>query len=117
MSFPVPGTLMIEPTESESLAEIDRFIEAMLNIREEIAAVESGKSDREDNALRNAPHPMVDFMDQWTHTYSRDSAAYPVAGLKNSKFWAPVSRVDNVYGDRNLICSCPPPEAWISSGD
>jgi glycine dehydrogenase len=60
---------------------------------------------------------MVDFMDQWTHTYSRESAAYPVAGLKNSKFWAPVSRVDNVYGDRNLICSCPPPEAWISSGD
>jgi len=115
MSFPVPGTLMIEPTESESLAEIDRFIEAMLCIREEIAAVASGKSDREDNALRNAPHPMVDLLDDWNHPYSRESAAYPVIGLRNSKFWAPVSRIDNVFGDRNLICSCPPPEAWIST--
>lgn len=113
MSFPVPGTLMIEPTESESLAEIDRFIEAMLCIRQEIAAVESGQADREDNALRNAPHPIADLLDDWNHPYSRESAAYPVVGLRNSKFWAPVSRIDNVFGDRNLICSCPPPEAWI----
>jgi glycine dehydrogenase len=115
MSFPVPGTLMIEPTESESLAEIDRFIEAMLSIRQEIAAVESGQADREDNALRNAPHPMVDLVDSWTHAYSREAAAYPVAGLRASKFWAPVSRIDNVFGDRNLVCSCPPPEAWITA--
>jgi glycine dehydrogenase len=114
MSFPVPGTLMIEPTESESLAEIDRFIEAMLSIREEIAAVESGQADREDNALRNAPHPMIDLVQGWSHAYSREAAAYPVAGLRNSKFWAPVSRIDNVFGDRNLVCSCPPPEAWIT---
>jgi len=117
MSFPVPGTLMIEPTESESLAEIDRFIEAMLCIREEIAAVESGQSDRDDNALRNAPHPMADLLDGWNHKYSRESAAYPIAGLRSSKFWAPVSRIDNVFGDRNLICSCPPPEAWITASE
>ncbi len=117
MSFPVPGTLMIEPTESESLTEIDRFIEAMLCIREEIAAVESGQSDREDNALRHAPHPMADLLDDWNHAYSRASAAYPVVGLRSSKFWAPVSRIDNVFGDRNLICSCPPPEAWVTNSE
>jgi glycine dehydrogenase len=99
------------------LTEIDRFIEAMLCIREEIAAVESGQSDREDNALRNAPHPMVDLLDGWGHAYSRESAAYPVIGLRSNKFWAPVSRIDNVFGDRNLICSCPPPEAWITTGE
>jgi glycine dehydrogenase len=115
MSFPVPGTLMIEPTESESKAEIDRFIEAMLSIREEIAAIESGKADPVDNALRNAPHPMADLLDDWNHGYSRESAAYPVSGLRFSKFWAPVSRVDNVFGDRNLVCSCPPPEAWVDT--
>jgi glycine dehydrogenase len=117
MSFPVPGTLMIEPTESESLTEIDRFIEAMLSIREEIAAIESGLADREDNALRNAPHPMVDLIDDWQHAYSRESAAYPVAGLRSNKFWAPVSRIDNVFGDRNLICSCPPLEAWLNNDE
>lgn len=117
MSFPVPGTLMIEPTESESLEEIDRFIEAMLSIREEIAAVESGLADRDDNALRNAPHPMADLLDDWNHPYSRESAAYPVPGLRRNKFWAPVSRIDNVYGDRNLICSCPPMEAWLESSE
>jgi glycine dehydrogenase len=115
MSFTVPGTLMIEPTESESRAEIDRFIEAMLSIREEIAAIESGQADAEDNALRNAPHPMIDLMDDWSHVYSRQSAAYPVTGLRHNKFWAPVSRIDNVFGDRNLICSCPPPEAWVET--
>ncbi len=110
MSFPVPGTLMIEPTESESLAEIDRFCEAMLSIREEIRAVEQGEADAEDNPLRNAPHPVEDLTGDWAHGYSRDQAAYPARGLRLNKFWAPVSRIDNVYGDRNLVCTCPPPE-------
>jgi glycine dehydrogenase len=113
MSFPVPGTLMIEPTESESLAEIDRFCEAMLSIREEIRAVEDGKSDAEDNPLNNAPHPVEDLAGDWDHGYSREQAAYPARGLRLNKFWAPVSRIDNVYGDRNLVCTFPPPEAWL----
>jgi glycine dehydrogenase len=117
MSFPVPGTLMIEPTESESLAEIDRFCDAMLEIREEISAVESGQQDAQDNALKNAPHTPADLAADWAHAYSREQAAYPVAGLYLDKFWAPVSRVDNVFGDRNLICSCPPPEAWVYDPD
>jgi len=118
MSFPVPGTLMIEPTESESLAEIDRFCEAMLSIREEIRAVEQGETDAEDNPLKNAPHPVEDLAGDWAHGYSRDQAAYPARGLRLNKFWAPVSRIDNVYGDRNLVCSCPPPEAWdLSTGE
>jgi glycine dehydrogenase len=118
MSFPVPGTLMIEPTESESLAEIDRFCEAMLSIREEIRAVEQGESDAEDNPLKNAPHPVEDLAGDWAHGYSRDQAAYPARGLRLNKFWAPVSRIDNVYGDRNLVCSYPPPEAWdLSTGE
>ena len=110
MSFPVPGTLMIEPTESESLAEIDRFCEAMLSIREEIRAVEQGESDSLDNPLKNAPHPVEDLTGEWTHGYKREQAVYPASGLRFSKFWAPVSRIDNVYGDRNLICSFPLPE-------
>jgi glycine dehydrogenase len=112
MSFPVPGTLMIEPTESESLAEINRFCEAMLSIREEIQAIERGEIDAEDNPLKNAPHTVQDLTLDWSHPYEREQAAYPVKGLRLNKFWAPVSRIDNVYGDRNLICSCPPPEAW-----
>ena len=114
MSFPVPGTLMIEPTESESLVEIDRFCEAMLAIREEIRAVEQGQQDALDNALKNAPHTAADLAVDWHHAYDRAQAAYPVQGLYLDKFWAPVSRIDNVYGDRNLICSCPPPEYWVS---
>ncbi len=112
MSFPVPGTLMIEPTESESLFEIDRFIEAMLHIREEIRAIEAGLSDPYDNPLKHAPHPMQDMTADWPHAYDRQQAAYPVPGLLESKFWPSVSRIDNVYGDRNLVCSCPPMEAW-----
>ena len=114
MSFPVPGTLMIEPTESEPMAEIDRFCEAMLSIREEIRAIERGKSNPEDNALKFAPHTAADLATEWPHGYDREQAAFPVAGLYENKFWAPVSRVDNVFGDRNLVCSCPPPEAWIN---
>jgi len=117
MSFPVPGTLMIEPTESESLAEIDRFCEAMLSIREEIRAVEIGQIDPDDNPLKNAPHTIQDLAGEWSHGYSRDQAAYPVNSLRLDKFWSPVGRVDNVYGDRNLICSCPPPEAWDMSDE
>ncbi len=113
MSFPVPGTLMIEPTESESLEEMERFCEAMLAIREEIRRVESGEWDAEDNPLRNAPHTAHDLAREWSHAYSREQAAFPVPGLRLRKFWAPVSRVDNVYGDRNLVCTCPPMEAWI----
>jgi len=115
MSFPVPGTLMIEPTESESLAEMDRFCEAMLSIREEIRKVEKGDWDAENNPLKNAPHTAEDLAGSWDHPYSREQAAYPVPGLRLRKFWAPVSRIDNVYGDRHLVCSCPPMDAWIDT--
>ena len=107
MSFPVPGTLMVEPTESESKAELDRFCEAMIAIRAEIRAVEEGRWDREDNALRNAPHTAEAIAAaDWTHPYSREVAAFPVPGLREAKYWPPVGRVDNVHGDRNLVCTC-----------
>jgi len=112
MSFPVPGTLMVEPTESESKAELDRFIDAMIAIREEIRAVEEGRADREDNPARHAPHTAAMVCaDQWTHAYSRELAAYPVAALRAGKYWPPVGRVDNAYGDRNLYCRCLPVKA------
>jgi glycine dehydrogenase len=114
MSFPVPGTLMIEPTESESLYEIDRFCDAMLAIHGEILAVESGQLDKDDNPLVNAPHTQRDLVEDWGHPYSRETAAFPAAAQWQSKFWPAVSRIDNVYGDRNLFCGCPPPEAWES---
>ncbi|MBA6411743.1 aminomethyl-transferring glycine dehydrogenase [Parahaliea sp. F7430] len=108
MSFPVPGTLMVEPTESESLAELDRFCDALITIRQEIQAVQDGKLDAKDNPLTNAPHTLADVTaDEWPHSYSREQAAYPVSQLKQSKYWPPVNRVDNVYGDRNLYCACP----------
>jgi len=113
MSWPVPGTLMIEPTESESKAEIDRFIEAMIQIRKEIAEIENGQADREDNVLRNAPHTVTHMIgDNWNHKYSREKAAYPLNWLKTRKFWPAVGRVDNAYGDKNLVCSCLPLEAY-----
>jgi len=109
MSFPVPGTLMIEPTESESKAELDRFIDAMVAIRAEIAKVESGEFDKADNPLKFAPHTAeVLLADKWERKYSREVAAYPVASLRKQKYWPPVGRADNVYGDRNLFCSCIP---------
>ncbi|WP_087690989.1 MULTISPECIES: aminomethyl-transferring glycine dehydrogenase [unclassified Pandoraea] len=109
MSFPVPGTLMVEPTESESKHELDRFIEAMVTIREEIRAVEEGRADREDNPLKHAPHTAeVVTADEWTHAYARSQAAYPVKALRERKYWPPVGRADNVYGDRNLFCACVP---------
>jgi glycine dehydrogenase len=113
MSFPVPGTLMIEPTESESLEEIDRFCDAMIAIRGEIARVEAGEWPADDNPLHNAPHPAADLLvAEWTHPYTREEAAYPVAGLRDAKYWPPVSRIDGAFGDRNLVCSCPDPSAY-----
>jgi len=113
MSFPVAGTLMIEPTESEDLAELDRFCAAMIAIREEIARVTAGDYDHADSPLANAPHtaPMLLATD-WKHPYSREEAAYPLAGSLRAKYWPPVRRVDQAYGDRNLLCACPPPEAF-----
>src|SRR5579863_3317335 len=109
MSFPVPGTLMVEPTESESKEELDRFIEAMIAIREEIRAVEEGRADREDNPLKHAPHTAaVVVANEWAHAYSRETAAYPLPSLVARKYWPPVGRADNAYGDRNLFCSCVP---------
>ena len=109
LSFPVAGTLMVEPTESESRAELDRFIDAMIQIRHEIAAVEAGKLPREDNPLVNAPHTsLVASATEWTHAYSREEAVFPLPSLRRQKYWAPVGRVDNVWGDRNLFCSCVP---------
>jgi glycine dehydrogenase len=113
MSFPVPGTLMIEPTESESKAELDRFIEAMATIRSEIAQVEHGELDAENNPLKHAPHTMLDLMDaDWNRPYTREQAAFPAAYVKASKVWPTVNRIDNVYGDRNLFCSCVPMDAY-----
>ncbi|WP_182881067.1 aminomethyl-transferring glycine dehydrogenase [Microbispora sp. H10949] len=113
MSFPVAGTLMIEPTESEDLAELDRFADALIAIRDEIAKVASGEYDKADNPLRNAPHTAECLTaDEWAHPYSRAVAAYPVPGLRDDKYWPPVRRIDQAYGDRNLVCSCPPMEAY-----
>ena len=113
MSWPVAGTLMIEPTESESLKELDRFCEAMIKIREEIREIEEGKASKDDNLLKNAPHTAKTLItDSWTHEYNRSKAAYPVESLYEDKYWPPVGRVDNVYGDRNLVCSCPSMEDY-----
>ena len=113
MSWPVAGTLMIEPTESESLKELDRFCEAMIKIREEIAEIEDGKASVENNILKNSPHTAkVLISESWNHDYDRARAAYPVSSLYDKKYWPPVGRVDNVYGDRNLICSCPSMEDY-----
>lgn len=112
MSFPVAGTLMIEPTESESMEELDRFCNAMIQIREEIRAVEEGHMDRDDNPLKNAPHTAAEMVAEWTHGYSREQAVYPLPTLLENKYWPPVGRVDNVFGDRNLVCACPSIEAY-----
>ncbi len=113
MSWPVPGTLMIEPTESEPKSELDRFCDAMIGIREEIRAIESGKADKADNPLKNAPHTMAMISaSEWKHPYSRESAAFPLPYVRDNKFWPFVGRVDNPYGDRNLVCTCPPMSAY-----
>ncbi len=109
LSFPVPGTLMVEPTESEPLVELDRFCDAMIAIRDEIRKVETGQWPREDNPLKHAPHTAQALLkSDWPHAYSREQAAFPTPDLRRHKYWSPVGRVDNVYGDRNLFCSCPP---------
>jgi glycine dehydrogenase len=112
MSFPVAGTLMVEPTESEDKAELDRFVEAMITIRGEIAKVASGEYDRTDNPLRNAPHTLAMLAGEWDRPYPRTTAVYPVPGLVGRSYLSPVRRIDQAYGDRNLVCSCPPPEAF-----
>ncbi|HJP99293.1 MAG TPA: aminomethyl-transferring glycine dehydrogenase [Rhodanobacteraceae bacterium] len=113
LSFPVPGTLMVEPTESESLHELDRFIDAMIQIRDEIRAIEDGRLDREDNPLKNAPHTATMVSgSEWSHAYPRELGAYPLASLKRAKYWPPVARVDNVYGDKHVFCSCVPIAAF-----
>jgi glycine dehydrogenase len=118
MSWPVAGTLMIEPTESESKAELDRFCDAMIAIRAEIAAIAAGRLDRADNPLKHAPHTAREVMaDVWAHTYTRTQAAYPLPWVAASKYWPPVKRVDNVYGDRNLVCTCAPLEAYAQAAE
>jgi glycine dehydrogenase len=109
MSFPVPGTLMIEPTESESKAELDRLCDALIEIRREIEQIENGGFDRADNPLKGAPHTAASVCaDEWEHAYSRERAAYPLPWVRERKFWPAVGRIDNAYGDRHLVCTCPP---------
>jgi glycine dehydrogenase len=113
MSFPVAGTLMIEPTESEDLAELERFVEAMVAIKAEADAVAAGEWPADDNPLVNAPHTAESVIaGEWTHPYTREQAVYPVHALVRNKYWAPVRRIDQAYGDRNLVCACPPVEAF-----
>jgi glycine dehydrogenase len=113
MSFPIPGTLMVEPTESEPRAELDRFCEAMIAIRAEIAEIESGAQPRDNNVLKNAPHP-ADLLlaAEWSRPYPRDKAAFPLPWVKNNKYWPPVGRINNTFGDRNFVCACPPLSAY-----
>jgi len=114
LSFPVAGTIMIEPTESESKAELDRFCDALINIYHEMKEIENGDADKKDNVLKNAPHTLyVIAADEWKHSYARSKAAFPLKYLKQNKFWPSVSRVNNTYGDRNLICTCEPVESWV----
>jgi glycine dehydrogenase len=116
ISFPVPGTLMVEPTESESLEELDRFCEAMISIRREIAAVESGKADHADNLLKNAPHTAETLLSgEWQHPYTREEAAFPASWVRDQKYWPSVGRIDSAYGDRHLICLCPPTGEFAES--
>ncbi len=117
LSFPVPGTIMIEPTESEDKAELDRFCDALIGIYEEIRAIEEGKADKTDNALKNAPHTQhIICADEWKHRYSREPAAFPVADTRENKFWPSIARVNNTYGDRNLICTCEPVSSYAEEG-
>ncbi|WP_027486434.1 aminomethyl-transferring glycine dehydrogenase [Allorhizobium undicola] len=117
MSWPVAGTLMIEPTESETKAELDRFCEAMLAIREEARAIEDGRMDKVNNPLKNAPHTVEDLVGEWDRPYSREEACYPPGAFRVDKYWSPVNRVDNVYGDRNLVCTCPPMSEYAEAAE
>ncbi|MEK6566049.1 MAG: glycine dehydrogenase (aminomethyl-transferring), partial [Bacteroidota bacterium] len=113
VSFPVAGTLMIEPTESESKAELDRFADSLISIRKEIQEIIDGKADKKDNVLKNAPHTALEAMgENWNHRYTRYKAVYPLMHLRKNKFWPSVGRIDNAYGDRNIMCACPPLETY-----
>ena len=113
VSFPVADTLMVEPTESESMEELDRFCDALISIRKEIDEIISGKADKSDNVLKNAPHTAKTLIaGNWKHSYSREKAAYPLKWVSENKFWPSVGRIDNAHGDRNLICACPPIENY-----
>jgi glycine dehydrogenase len=117
VSFPVAGTMMIEPTESEPKGELDRFCDALIAIRKEIASVVDGQADARDNVLKNAPHTAdVVTADEWPHPYTREQAAFPLPFVRANKVWPTVSRIDNPYGDRNLICACPPMEDYVEAG-
>jgi glycine dehydrogenase len=117
MSWPVPDTLMVEPTESEGKRELDRFCDAMIAIRAEIAAIERGEADAEENVLTNAPHTADLLLAEWTRPYTREQAFFPVTAVRENKYWPPVGRIDNVYGDRHLVCSCPPVEAYQAAAE
>ncbi|WP_368186902.1 aminomethyl-transferring glycine dehydrogenase [Aestuariibius sp. HNIBRBA575] len=117
MSWPVAGTLMVEPTESEPKAELDRFIDAMLSIRAEAQDIEDGKIDAENNPLKHAPHTVADLVGDWDRPYTRQQACYPAGSLGVDKYWPPVNRVDNAYGDRNLVCTCPPMDAYVDAAE
>ena len=113
ISFPVAGTMMIEPTESESKEELDRFCEAMISIHAEILEIESGKTDKQNNVIKNAPHTAeVVVSEKWDRPYPREQAVFPAPWLRDHKYWPPIGRIDNVYGDRNLFCTCVPMEAY-----
>ena len=115
LSFPVPDTLMVEPTESESLAELDRFCDAMIAIHGELDRIRRGEWDRTDNPLRNAPHTAVELAGDWPHAYTREEAAFPLPSLRDTKFWPAVKRLDQVYGDRHFVCTCPPVDAYADA--
>ncbi|MEI7963514.1 MAG: glycine dehydrogenase (aminomethyl-transferring), partial [Chitinophagaceae bacterium] len=116
LSFPVPGTIMIEPTESEDKGELDRFCEALISIWHEIKDIEEGRADKTDNALKNAPHTQgVVCATEWNHSYTRESAAFPLAYISKNKFWPSIARINNTFGDRNLICTCEPIESYMDT--
>jgi glycine dehydrogenase len=118
MSWPVTGTLMVEPTESEARPELDRFCDAMIAIRQEIAAIANGEASKSDNSLKNAPHTVQEIATEtWCHEYTRDQAAFPLPWVRSNKYWPPVKRVDNVYGDRNLVCTCAPIETYAQAAE
>jgi glycine dehydrogenase len=117
MSWPVAGTLMVEPTESEPKAELDRFVAAMLGIAAEAEAIAAGRLDRENNPLKRAPHTVEDLVGDWDRPYGREAACYPPGAFRVDKYWAPVNRVDNVYGDRHLVCTCPPVDAYADAAE
>jgi glycine dehydrogenase len=117
MSWPVAGTLMVEPTESETKAELDRFCDAMLAIRDEIRAIEEGRMDPQNNPLKHAPHTVEDLVGDWDRPYTREQGCFPPGAFRVDKYWPPVNRVDNAWGDRNLVCTCPPMSDYAEAAE